>query len=466
MNRSANIGVGCVILFALPFAAGGVFALVAFVRALQTGADGRALFMLGTFALVFSLGGFGLMVAALYGRKNVIRQAELQARHPGQPWLWKEEWANGRVTDSTRGGTIATWVFAIMWNAISSPLLFMLRGELEKNNYFILIALVFPLVGLILLVTAIMATLRALRFHRSTLVLDHVPVPLGGALRGHVEVPYTPLAEATSIVVRLTGIRRTSSGKSSHDSIQWQEEREIPRGSVSRGANGVSIPIAIDVPDDVAPTDDSGPGRMFWRLSVDGEVPGIDYSSTFEVPVFRTAVPQMRAATPALPPPEPREPVDFTMKQTVDGRELRFGRFRARGTAIGALFIALITTAVVIGLFRSDAPCFFPVIFGFCELLIIYFVLDLFFGMSTVTIARERVVIRETLFRTRETTLARTEIAAATAKINGQAGSRPMYEVEVRTQGGKKITAAKYLRHKREAEWVAAQIRGAVDSRP
>lgn len=36
----------------------------------------------------------------------------LRARHPDAPWLWREDWASGRVEDSNRGTMVAAWIFA------------------------------------------------------------------------------------------------------------------------------------------------------------------------------------------------------------------------------------------------------------------------------------------------------------------------------------------------------------------
>ncbi len=110
------------------------------------------------------------------------------------------------------------------------------------------------------------------------------------------------------------------------------------------------------------------------------------------------------------------------------------------------------------------APWFVVAIFGLFELGMIWSTLDLFLGTTTIVLGRDQVVVRQRLFRTTETVIRHGEIASAAAKIGGQGGGRPYYEVEVQTGAGKKIGAARYIRSKREAEWVAAQIRGASDS--
>jgi len=58
-----------------------------------------------------------------------------------------------------------------------------------------------------------------------------------------------------------------------------------------------------------------------------------------------------------------------------------------------------------------------------------------------------------------EKTIASAQIASVIAKINMQAGSRPYYDVVLVTTAGKQIAAGRWVRNKREAEWLAATIR-------
>lgn len=458
-SHTHNFGAGCLIVFALPFLLMGTGSVVAFVRGLVRG--GEMPVALGIVGMIFAAIGGAVIVGALIARKRALRVDELRARHPGQPWMWNEEWASRRVGDSNRTSTAVLWVFAILWNAVSWPVLLVLPRELTDANYVVLVAAIFPVAGVILIGGAIRATMRDRRFRHSALLLDHVPVPLGGTLRGRVEVPYASLAEASSIVVRLTAVNRVRSGKSTHESIVFQEEVEVPHGAVSRMPDRVSIPIDLDVPHDVQETHTEGSSQSLWRLTVDAEMPGIDYNASFDVPVFRTeATQQLRSAKVYVPPPEPREPADFVSKQTADGRELYFGRFRARGMAMGMLFFTFFWTVVLAVLFVVGTPSFLLVILGLLDLLMIWSTLDLFLGTSTIILGGDKVVVRRSLLGTTEKVLRRDEIASATAKIGAQGGGRPYYEIEVRTAAGKKVSAVRYIRSKREAEWVAAQIRG------
>ena len=51
-----------------------------------------------------------------------------------------------------------------------------------------------------------------------------------------------------------------------------------------------TIPVDFDVPSDLPQTNDPHRGgRIFWRVDVAAELPGLNYRDTFLVPVFRTS---------------------------------------------------------------------------------------------------------------------------------------------------------------------------------
>ena len=93
-----------------------------------------------------------------------------------------------------------------------------------------------------------------------------------------------------SITLRSVRITLTGSGKnrSTHEAVLWESTRTMP-GSLWE-AGGISIPVAIPIPADARKTDErDAADRVIWRLVLAADEPGIDYSATFEVPVFRTA---------------------------------------------------------------------------------------------------------------------------------------------------------------------------------
>ncbi len=99
MVRTPKKSMGCLTLFALPFCAVGVFtAGYAVVRA--AAGDLREAGFLALFALVFGGAGFGILALGFYGRRRQVERERLRREHPDEPWLWRREWAGGRIEDT------------------------------------------------------------------------------------------------------------------------------------------------------------------------------------------------------------------------------------------------------------------------------------------------------------------------------------------------------------------------------
>ena len=147
---------GCFILFALPFAAVGVLTGYLFLMAiLARHRDWEDIGLYLVFSVVFGGAGFGLMGAAIYRFRKAQGEAALQEKHPGEPWLHKDEYREGKIRSTTKRALVNSVIVAVMWNAVSSPLLFMVPKEvLEKDNPAALLGLLSPIVGVGLLVRA------------------------------------------------------------------------------------------------------------------------------------------------------------------------------------------------------------------------------------------------------------------------------------------------------------------------
>src|SRR5271166_1302377 len=112
-NLAGKVGVALLCLFALPFAGFGLFALSQAIHLMGAGPGNPPFWYPLIFGVLFSSVGFGLIFLALFGTKRYVRQQRLQAEHPTEPWLWRADWAQGRVSSNTRTSMIAAWVFAI-----------------------------------------------------------------------------------------------------------------------------------------------------------------------------------------------------------------------------------------------------------------------------------------------------------------------------------------------------------------
>ena len=471
-GNNTALAMGCGVLFLLPFAGVGVFTTVQALRAAAAANWSQAGFF-SIFALTFGGVGFGGLVALAAGRRRLADAETRQTRNPDAPWLWRADWASGMVTDSSKAEMWTAWVFATFWNLISIPSgVLGIREGLREGNRLAFLALLFPAIGLGLLVWAMRATLRYRRYGVSRFELAGNPGVVGHTLAGTVRTP-SDLRPPEGFDVVLSCIRRetTGSGKnrSTTEHLLWQDERR------TMGGPG-GLPVVFAIPPDVRPSDPgTSDDRVLWRLQVTGEVPGIDYAAKFEVPVFRTAASDApltdadrAAAALSMVPADYHQPAGsrIQVSTTRRGTEIYFPPARNPGFAIGiTVFTALWTGAIVL-VVALHAPILFPIVFGVFELLLVYFLLESWLGVTRVTAGDGQVTIANGwLVPQRERTLRAAEIKGVTTQIASQQGDTAFYDVTIETTAGKRVPAGRSVRDKHEAEWLAATIAKAIAPR-
>ncbi len=209
-------------------------------------------------------------------------------------WKTREGWGSAKIRSQGRSGVLVIWGFAILWNAISTPLLFILPGELENNNYPALIALLFPLVGVVLLFKAVLAALEYRRFGRVLFEMDPFPGAVGGQVGGRVQISnlaYDTAAEKSALlVVRLECVYSFMSGsgkdRSRRESIKWAEEG---RPQLDKSNPGVKLSFSFDLPDHLPEADaEQSDAYHFWRLTLKAEIPGVDLNRNYNIPVIKS----------------------------------------------------------------------------------------------------------------------------------------------------------------------------------
>ncbi|MGZ7080448.1 MAG: hypothetical protein ACXVJT_13625 [Thermoanaerobaculia bacterium] len=280
---------GCTILFAL-FALGGLIALVQGIRQYPTKHDAAiAPIVVGR---VFTFMGLLLTVGTWYGAKTNATTDALKLQHPDKPWMWREDWASGVIKDINKGRAIALWVFVVVWNAFSFPVALRMRPQMRTDDLPSYAILLFPLIGVILLITAVYQTLRLMKFGTSTCRLERVPIAPGGTFRGNIELNIDAAPEK-DYRLRLASIRAVTTGRgknrSTREKVLWEHELVVSSSAAMRGPSGTRIPFQFAIPRDAQVTDDSNSlDRYLWRMFASAEFPGVDYSAQFEIPVYRT----------------------------------------------------------------------------------------------------------------------------------------------------------------------------------
>jgi len=469
---------------ALPFALGGLFALIIAAHNINNGTLPWPLAaVVGSAALVFIGAAFALVLAGTQGRRRQRILADLQAAFPDAPWMWREDWAQARCDSRLKTSVLATWIAALLWNGVCVPVVYFtfttISAEVLRKNPLILMAFIFPLAGIGMLIWAVRTTLRRVEFGKTCFLMSPPPGVIGGYLRGNIQARF-PHGSAKGIQLKLTCVNRvvTGSGKnrSVWEKIRWREQQAVPAERLMPGPDGALIPVDFQIPNDALACDNSNPNdAILWLLEADADVPGVNYLDTFEVPVFRTkdspalAAPVDRngafAEVPQGPVERPAGSKIIVQPSPGGGAMFKFPALRNPAVALGTTGFFLTWTAVVWFLW-THAPFFFTFFFGLFDLLLMLIVLSLWMGSSVVTIEAGTVTVRGGLLSLGPRHVVPcsdiTEIHIPIGMQTGNAQGTPFYNIQLVCRDGRKFTAGQGLRDKQEAEWLVAEMKKAA----
>ncbi|MEO8030926.1 MAG: hypothetical protein ABJC74_07120 [Gemmatimonadota bacterium] len=466
---------GCMLLFALPFAAGGIIALVQCIRPATQGRLTEAAGP-GIAGLLFTTIGVGLIIGSSKARKLAEQKAARVAAAPGQPWLWREDWASRRVEDRNRFASMGLWVFALLWNLIALPvsIAFLSQG-IDPEQKAAWLILLFPLIGLGLLAGAIHASMRAHRFGRSVLELVAVPAPIGREIAGRIRVPHAfDATEGVTLTLTCSRVVVRQNGKntSTTTTILWQDEQQIP--GVGRDSGSATIPFVMRIPAEALATDESDSrNKVVWQLGASAVLAGVDYDASFEVPVFHTAESDQAAPAElvareqqAIAEYQPPANAPFRITERPTAVEVDFPMARNVGVAAGITGFTLIWSGVVAMLFSAHAPVLFRIVFGGFELLLLWMVLWAWFGHATLSADSSGLAVLTGVGPWAGTTrYAPTEIRRIAPKVGMTAGNRAYYDLQLTLTDGSSRSAASGLRDLRSAEWLASRLSAAMGLR-
>ena len=406
-----------------------------------------------------------MLVAFLIARtlRQMRERQQLQALHPGQPWMWRRDWAEHSVHDDETVRTGFLWFFGFAWILISLPALFAFREQADRDRIMLIFLALFPIVGVCVLIVAAYQTLRRRKYGISICQLQRVPVPVGSTFRGEVQTRVHEMPPG-GFQVRLSCIRRIVRGsgksRSTRENVLWQDEQTVASGAATPSPDGMRIPVHFAIPRESEPTDDSNPrDSVLWRLEVRAEVPGIDYVARFVLPVFRTAdAPESdefapHAATAWTPPSY----VVFGLSRT-GGEDIIVRPSVTFSDWFGYVFFMALWYAALALITHMGAPLWIAVLFGIFGTFVLIAAADILVGRSAISADRQTLTARRTwlgIGRTRR--FAASDVEAVVTRT-GRSGSPARYNVEARFRDGKSLHIAKHLRNRRDAEGVAARV--------
>ena len=445
------------ILFSLPFAGFGVFALVQAIRKLVEG-DLKNAGFIALFGLIFSSVGFGLMAATIWGGKKQKAEAANQSRNPEKPWLWRDDWAAGKIKPSGVEGQNFFWIWSILALAMSAPALIHLPQEWQKGNHAILVVLLFPAVAFYLMGYSLVQWRSRRRFGDCFFELAQIPAPLGGTLDGLIQTSARIRLEH-GLHLKLSCVRRTVTGagknRSVQESILWQDEKvfkteaDLPEPEPGRSG----IPIFFKLPADQPESSGGGDDAVLWRLEARAKMSGPDFRAQFEVPVFHVAGAAVAAeavesdSTVALQESVEEIRRDENSKiQVADGprgREFYFPAARNLGMVIAMTVFWLIWSGVLWFMIVQKAPVLFPIVFGLVDVLVFFGLLNAWLKSSRITINSSSVTaVNRWLIFSRTRQFDAGDIAEIIAQQDMQSGSQIYWAIRLVTRASSENLAA------------------------
>ena len=488
MAQPSKVGTVILTVFALPFLGGGLFFTYALIVSRQNFkfADLAVRLVMACF---FALVGAGLIFAACKGYGFLKKQARLQEANPLSPWLWRADWAASRAEGGNKKSYIRAWTAAVFVNLITAPFMFGKIPELLRQGdprAFLLLA--FCSFGAILTINAIRATIRHERFGNSYFEFDPLPISPGRRMTGRIQLRFETQA-AHGIDLRLSCVRRIVSGSGNNRSVSnatlWQADKNVPSDAIQAGPLGRAIPVDFDLPAESLVTDRDRPDdQVLWLLHANADVPGVDYSEDFELPVFRTTdSPQPASDSFSQAGSTGSRSFGFATEESADadseavaqpartkvavsmhdgGTEFYFPPLRTPARALLLLVVSLVFTGAVYALMHNHVPMLFTAVFALGDLFVLFGFFHVALGSARIFAGNGEIQSRGGLLgsgalrRTPFSEIA--SIVPVAGPSQGSSSDHSIYSIQLRTKSGKKFTLADEIGSRQEARWIVSQL--------
>ena len=435
---------------------------------------------------IFALIGGGVIGAGIYGNHKLKEQAAAEVSNPQSPWLWRKDWAASRAESKNRNSAFGLWAAAIFVNGIVFTLAASVVPQLLRTSGpkpFLVLA--FCVGGVILAGAAMRASIRRKRFGQTYFEFASLPFSPGRTLKGTIHLRFNTIARH-GIDLSLSCVRQVITGagknRSTLQSALWQADKNVPQASLAPGPMGDAvIPVEFSIPSDAYESNHDDPNdQVLWLLHAQADVPGVNYSDDFEVPVFRLTPSSASAAEPTpiflsdaqgatAPPAFQSDASDVAAPQNpkvvvsagMDGStEFYFPAFRNPSQILVLIFFTAVWTAIVYLLAHYKAPLFFTVVFGLFEIPLIYGLIRATLVSFRIQAGNGRIVRHRALVGiggAREFPFSDIAQILPVTKAQ-QPGTPASYSLRLQMRNGEKATLVDMIDNRQEARWVAAQL--------
>lgn len=376
-----------------------------------------------------------------------------------RPWLDEDDWQNGQIHSNARSALYGSFFFAVIWNAISFPVAFFAiedtyHGWTIDHLDPALFVLLFPFVGIGLMVWAYKNYRQWSAFGRLSMTLDPYPGSIDGDVGGFLELPMQWRSgydfKVTINCIHHT-ITRSGKNTSHNQKVVWKKHAAV---EYEPSANGIRLKFKSPVDAGLSDSE-AAEGRDYfrWIVHIKGQYQQskIKLDREFDIPVFKLKTPQNSQLHVVASAPEVTadqiSDEQVSIKQNTRSLELHYPRSRygsmGKTLFVFALFFLAVTAFLgyetVSDIQRSSSFSFFSVgvtgfmtlIFGLVSFSMLAFALHLMSNRLDVLIDSSGITVMSRSLIHRSTKVANLSqvrnISKNTTMSSGQGTSATLY---------------------------------------
>lgn len=276
------------LIMSLPFMAIGVYALLAYLgyAPIPKPSGDIPIWIFWAIGGVFGVAGLMFFVYSVKGLKNKRRAEEYKKHSFGEAWFVDYPWDREGIKDNASKRWVNSIGFVLFMILFLAPFHWVAFFSGEDPGLFKIIVIIFDIVVVIVFVMSLYQLLQYLKFGTSYLEYRDFPFFVGDKLNVALRNNKLTNVDVTLRYV-MERFETTGSGNNRSTTIKsyelYGEKKRFD--SIARGAG---IEIEFDIPDDKEMVNSliANPDVKYWELFIESDVVGIDFETTFLVPIY------------------------------------------------------------------------------------------------------------------------------------------------------------------------------------
>jgi hypothetical protein len=246
------------------------------------------------------MGAFGVAVifASARGFIDAVAQRKLRKAHPSSPWLWRLDWFQGYSLPSIGQRSLIIYVTSTLaWGSVGifGIWVFWFRDKPVTEGFLtmVIMCIIVPMIALISAFCTVRRIIQIRAFGRPVFQLDTLPFCPGSIGRGHVLIKLCEQERETTVVCHASFIcheplvgNESEPRQHRHAKKLWNIPCVVEVTMVTNDPSYRRIDVKVTLPENCVLTDYSSTHRINWELTIRGKKIGVDFSETYEIPVF------------------------------------------------------------------------------------------------------------------------------------------------------------------------------------